>query len=233
MYKNEKEKSSIIKQMILSKRIIVLFFFFFLGGCSISQRISEVPYLDLNGIEAEKKSFSLAVVFAEDLKGYILSSYPALPSSSEIELEVGQCLCTFLEQAVGVAYRNVTTLEKKPQPGIFDRILYISLDYSSYMLTTPSAFDPAHRQIIPRPDRITYILSVKLQAFNGENMELFGKTEVEANSSFLRGGKEEADQEKLKDAVQRAVQQVSFNVAHLLLSGFAEPKSNSFLSLSH
>lgn len=215
------------------KRWAVTFLFIFLGGCSLSQRLSEVSYLDLDEIKAEKKSSSAAVVFAEDLKSHTLSSHPAIPSSSEFELEVGQCLCTYLEQAVGVAYQSVITLEKKPQPGISDRILYFSLDYSSFMFSSPSGLDSLHRQIIPRPDRVTYILSVKLQAFNGDNMELLGTTEVEANSSFARGGKEEAEQEKLKDAVRRAVQQVSFDVAHLLLSGFAEPKGHLLFSFYH
>jgi len=218
--------------MILMKRLAITILIFLLGGCSLSQRLSEVSYLDLDEIEAEKKSYSVAVVFSKDLKSHTLSSYPAIPSFSEIELEVGQCLCTYLEQAVGVAYQSVTALEKKPQPGIFDRILYISLDYSSYMFSSPSAFDSFNSQIVPRPDRVTYILSIEIKAINGESMDLFGTTEVEANSSFPRGGKEEAEHEKLKDAVRRAVQQVSYKVANLLLSGFAEPKGHHFLWLS-
>ncbi len=219
--------------MVLMKRLAITFLVFLLGGCSLSQRLTEVSYLDLDEIEAEKKSYSAAVVFSKNLKSHTLSSYPAIPSFSEIELEVGQCLSIYLEQAVGVAYQSVAVLEKKPAPGTFDRIFYFSLDYSSFMFSSPSALDAFNRQIIPRPDRITYILSIEIQAINGESMDLFGKTEVEANSSFPRGGKEEVEHEKLKDAVRRAVRQVSFKVANLLLSGFAEPKGYLFLRLSH
>ncbi len=206
-----------------------VFFVFLLGGCNLSQKISEVSYLDLDKIEAEKKSYSIAVVFSEDLRNHTLSSYPAIPSFSEIELEVGQCLCSYLEQAAGVVYQSVTVLEETPQLGVFDRILHFSLDYSSFMFSSPSALDSLNRQIIPRPDRVTYILSVELKAFQGKNLALLGTTEVEANSSFPRGGKEEAEHEKLKDAVRRTVKQVSFKVANLLLSGFAEPKGHSLL----
>ena len=216
----------------MKKDVFILLFFFF-TGCSLSHRISEVSYIDPHEIEAGKKPHSAAVVFAENLMEHTLSSSPAIRSSSELKLEVGQCLCLNLEQAASAVYQNVAIQKDMPQPGIFDRILFFSLDYSSFMLSSPPALDSLHRQIIPRPERVTYILSIKFQAFNGDNMELLGTKEVEANSSFLRGGKEEAEQEKLKDAVRRTVQQVSFDVTQLLFSGFAEPKRHLIFSFGH
>jgi hypothetical protein len=208
------------------KRLPVFFLLSLFIGCSFTEKVYEVSSLDLDEIQAEKITLSAALIFSEDLKDHIQDAYPAITSTQKFELQVGKCLCYYLTKAVKVAYQEVTRAEEEPMPGKFDRIIKFHLKGSRYIIPPSPEATPSDKQIVSTPRRVTYILSVQMEAYDGKNGQLLAKTVLDGNSIFARGGGETAEFEKLKQAIRTAVQQVSYNAASHLISGFAESEKH-------
>ena len=72
--------------------------------------------------------------------------------------------------------------------------------------------------------RADYSLSITMEAYDGETMELLQRGTVNGSGFSAKRADEFGAEKEFVRAIEDAIQQVSDDVANLLVSGFAEPK---------
>jgi hypothetical protein len=170
---------------------------------------------------ARKISLKAAVIFSPLLKTYVESTRPSsfAGSAHEYKFEIGPALCIALRRSVETVYQTVIEIDTVSGVGQYDRVIRFSLQNSNIDVYFQSGY-------FTTTGRAQCMLAVSMEAYDGKNMELIGKTTVSGSGFSSRITNAFTADEAFAKAIEMAIQQISDNVANLLISGFAEPKVN-------
>jgi hypothetical protein len=189
-----------------------------LVGCSHQIKLS--PTLTPNALSSDPIQKSTAVYFTPDVVAYAEKTNPSSFSGSAhtYNVDIGASLTACLEKAVDVVYEPVVVVDEPPSAGEYDRVIKFSMQNSDLDVSFQEGFLSSNA-------KSQYTVSVTIEAYDGESMEVFGKSSVTGNSFGSENAGAFNASEAFRQTVETGVQQTCDSVASLLVGGFAEGRS--------
>ena len=197
------------------KKILLLIFCILIVGCA--HRVALSPNIRPNAMIANKLPSTVAVVVSDELLNYVEHARPSSWSGSAhtYNFEMGKSLCDALTRSVETAYENVMVAKTNPQAGEFDRIIKFALQNSNMDVYFQDGF-------LTSTGRANYSISIVMEAYNGKDIRMLKRSVVNGSGFSSRQSDPFSADKHFAQAIEAGLQQVSDNVANLLISGFAE-----------
>jgi hypothetical protein len=185
-------------------------------GCT--HRVAVRPTIQPSALIAEKLPYSVGIVFSDEMKDYEEHVTPSSGGTGHTyDFEIGSSLCAALRRSVETAYESVVETATQPRAAEYDRVIKFSLQNSKVDVYFQEGF-------LTTTARADYSLSIGIEAYDGENLDLLRRNTVSGTGFSSKGADAFGADKSFAEAIEDGVQQVSDNVANLLISGFAEPK---------
>lgn len=200
--------------------ISILLLIILLAGCT--QNVTIRPDIFPSAFIAEKHSYSVGVVFSNDMLTHVLHVKPStyVGSAYSYNFELGTQLKNALYRTVESAYENPTLTNIIPSSGEYDRIIKFSLQSSVMDLQFETGF-------MSTSGRSTYAITVSMEAYDGSTMKLLKKSSFNGNGFMSQNNiKMGSAGKQFKTSIESAIQQLADTIANVLISGFGEPKND-------
>jgi len=195
----------------------IAFLIIFFVGCA--HRITVNPNVQPSALVSRKLPYKVAVVFDPNMKNYVEHATPSTfeGSAHTYDFVVGPSLSAALLRSVEIAYENVFVADALTSVGKCDRVIKFVLQNSSMNIYFQSGF-------LSPTAHCNYTLSVGVEAYDANNHLLLRKATVSGRGFITKAANAFSADKYFAKTVEEAIQQVSDNVANLLISGFAEPR---------
>uniref|UniRef100_A0A7C3V036 ABC-type transport auxiliary lipoprotein component domain-containing protein n=1 Tax=Desulfobacca acetoxidans TaxID=60893 RepID=A0A7C3V036_9BACT len=142
--------------------------------------------------------------------------------SHEYRYHWGPALQAALTKSVEAAYANVRVVNRLPSPGEFDRVIKFDLTWVDLAVE----FVPGYLRQEAKADSAVHI---EMEIFDGKTMRSVKKLPVVGKGSSRKdaSGFSAYASKQFTLATEKAIQQLSEIVTHLLITGTAEPERKS------
>ena len=200
----------VIKCLFLMLLTVSLF------GCE--HKVTLAPTISPSSFIAKKYPYKVAVVFSPEMQNLVVHAKPTNPIGPGFghvyDYQVGNSLCQALLNSADTAYNQVLQADLDLKEGEFDKVIKFTLVNSNLNIEFVGLVLPTAKG--------SYSLSLLMEAFNGQNLNLLQKAPISGNGFVSQQADEFAAEKLFSTAVEQGIQQVSDNAANLLASGFGE-----------
>jgi len=202
----------------LIKHLFFILIIILLSACE--HQVTLTPTITPSAYIAKKYPYRVAVVFTPEIQDLVVSAKPSKPFGPGFvhiyHYPMGDSLSQALLRSADTAYNEVVVADLDLKEGEVDRVIKFTLINSSLTVEFAGAFFPTAKG--------NYTLSVLMEAFDGQNLNLIQKAAITGNGSVSQQADGRAAAKLFSTTIEQAIQQVSDNAANLLTSGFGEIK---------
>jgi len=184
----------------------------FLGGCTTQVEIN--PNIFPTALTGEKYGGTVAIFLDPELVNY--EETASDPSGlNTFNLKVGDSLTATLPRTVEAAYQNAIVTDQMVSKGEYERVIKFGiLNFETHLIT--------NRGFWVTTFKASAILTIRVEAYDGETMELIRRSAITGQGTATQG--ESKQTYPFGAATEKAIRQVSNDVANLFVGGFGEHK---------
>jgi len=190
------------------------------SGCSLSHEVRKVSTIDHDEILVHRFPHAVVVSFSDQFDTTEVNLYPDDESTA---INLGKKLKISLFEAVRLAYDDVYLARDHRNGEDVTRIIQFSIVESHVVYADDLIRSDAEDQSLSSLRLMVFAAAVSVEAYGIHYHLPKKKTVVRASSRFFRNSKLKKEISEFKQAVNMVIQRIAYDVANLLLQGYAEP----------